>query len=161
MFTCMTLTLSDALGATPASSIDESKFARCAMRDGLTPVLEKAIDADLILIRSPIYFGDVSGETRSFIERFFFPNMTYNKERIHTYPKRHKIEWVFTMNASGEFYKDFSDGLNSMTSYVIGESEYLMPCQTQQLEDYSKYAATMVDAEAVKKHRIEQFPKDC
>ena len=149
------------IGCHSCKLLDESKFARCAMRDDLTFVLEKAVDADVILIGSPIYFGDVTGETRSFIERFYFPGMTYNKERFPTYPKRHKIGWVFTMNAQGEFYKDFFDGLVGMTSHVIGESEYVMACGTQQFEDYSKYAATMFDAEAVKKRHIEQFPKDC
>ncbi|NLF24742.1 MAG: flavodoxin family protein [Deltaproteobacteria bacterium] len=149
------------IGCHSCKLLDENKFARCAMRDGLTPILEKAIAADLILIGSPIYFGDVTGETRSFIERFVFPGMTYNKERIPTYPKRHKVGWVFTMNAACGYYKDFFSGLIGMMNYVIGESEYVTACQTQQFEDYSKYAATMFDVEAVKKRHIEQFPKDC
>lgn len=149
------------IGCHSCKLLDESKFARCSMRDDLTSVLVKAIDVDLILIGSPIYFSDVTGETRSFIERFFFPAMTYNKERASTYPKRHKIGWVFTMNAPGELYKDFFAGLVGMTSHIIGEAEYVMACGTQQFEDYSKYAATMFDAEAVKKHHLEQFPKDC
>lgn len=149
------------IGCHSCKLLDERKFARCAMRDDLTPVLEKAIAADLILIGSPIYFGDVTGQTRSFIERFLFPGMTYNKERLPTYPKPHKVGWVFTMNAPCELYKDFFAGLISMMNYVIGESEYVTACQTQQFEDYSKYAATYFDVEAVKKRHIEQFPRDC
>jgi multimeric flavodoxin WrbA len=141
--------------------LDESKFARCAIHDGLAPVLEKAIDADVLLIGSPIYFSDITGETRSFLERYFFPGMTYNKDRTQTYPKRTKVGWVFTMNAPGEFYNDFFGGLVGMTERIIGTSEYVMAYQTQQFEDYSKYAATMFDVDMVKKRHIEQFPKDC
>ncbi|MDR1062250.1 MAG: flavodoxin family protein [Clostridiales bacterium] len=141
--------------------LDERRFARCAMRDGLTPVLEKAVAADVILIGSPIYFSDVTGETRSFLERFFFPGITYNKEREPTYPKRPKVGWVFTMNAPGETYRGYFDGLAAMTGRIIGETEYVMACQTQQFEDYSEYAATMFDEAAVKRRHIEQFPKDC
>jgi hypothetical protein len=64
------------------------------------------------------------------------------------------------MNAPGEYYKDFFSGLVGMTSRIIGESDYVMAYQTQQFEDYSKYAATMFDVDMVKRRHIEQFPKD-
>jgi multimeric flavodoxin WrbA len=149
------------IGCHSCKLLDGSSFARCAVRDDLTPVLEKAIAADVILIGSPIYFSDVTGQTRSFVERFFFPGMTYNKDRVPTYPKRPSIGWVFTMNAPGEFYRDMFDGIVKTTSHLIGESEYVMAYHTQQFEDYSKYAATMFDVDMVKKRHIEQFPKDC
>ena len=141
--------------------LDESKFARCAVRDDLTPVLEKAIDADVLLIGSPIYFSDVTGETRSFLERYLFPGMTYNRDRVPTYPKRTKVGWVFSMNAPGDFYKEYFGSLVSLTNRIIGDSEYVMAYQTKQFEDYSKYAATMFDVEMVNKRHLEQFPKDC
>ncbi|MCL2472359.1 MAG: flavodoxin family protein [Treponema sp.] len=142
--------------------LDKSKFASCARRDGLTPVLQKAIDADVLLIGSPIYFSSVTGETRSFLERYLFPGMTYNKDRVPTYPKRVKAGWIFTMNAPGEAYKDYCDKLSGLTTRIVGaESEYVMAYQTQQMDDYSKYAATMFDVEMIKKRHIEQFPKDC
>ncbi|MDR1604662.1 MAG: flavodoxin family protein [Gracilibacteraceae bacterium] len=149
------------VGCHSCKLLEEKKFARCAVRDGLTPVLAKAIDADVLLIGSPIYFSDITGETRSFLERYFFPGLTYNKDRVPVYPKRPKVGWVFTMNAPGEFYKDFFAGLVSMTSRMIGEAEYAIAYQTQQFEDYSKYAATAFDAEMVKRRHIEQFPRDC
>jgi hypothetical protein len=65
------------------------------------------------------------------------------------------------MNAPGEFYKDFFAGIIAMTNRIIGESEYVMAYHTQQFEDYSKYAATMFDVDAIKKRHAEQFPKDC
>jgi multimeric flavodoxin WrbA len=123
--------------------------------------LEKAIAADVLLIGSPIYFSDITGETRSFLERYLFPGITYNKERDLTYPKRPKVGRVFTMNAPGEYYSDFFDGLVKMTNRIIGDSEYVMAYQTQQFEDYSQYAATMFDVEMIKKRHVEQFPNDC
>jgi len=141
--------------------LEESKFARCAMRDDLSPVLEKAIDADIVLIGSPIYYSDITGETRSFLERYLFPGMTYNKDRVPTYPKRTKVGWVFTMNAPGEFYKDYFDKMVALTTRIIGDSEHVIAYHTKQFEDYAKYAATMFDVEMVTKRHIEQFPKDC
>lgn len=65
------------------------------------------------------------------------------------------------MNAPGDFYKDFFGGLVDMADRIIGESEYVMAYQTQQFEDYSKYAATMFDVDMVKRRHVEQFPEDC
>jgi len=140
--------------------LDESKLGRCAQKDDLTPVLEKAIDADVLLIGSPIYYSDVTGETRSFLERYLFAGMTYNKDRVPLYPKRTKVGWIFTMNAPGEFYKDYFAELVALTTRFIGESEYVMAYQTQQFEDYSRYAATVFDEAKVKQRHAEQFPKD-
>ena len=150
------------IGCHSCKLLDESKFARCIVKDDLTEVLKKAIDADVILIGSPIYFGNITGETRSFLERYYFPGMTYNKNRVPTYPKRTKIGWVFTMNAPGEYFKDVFDGFVRLASRITGgSSEYVMAYHTQQFEDYSKYAADAFDVEMIKKRRAEQFPKDC
>ena len=65
------------------------------------------------------------------------------------------------MNALGEVYKEYFDKLVGLTSRFIGESKYVIAYQTQQFEDYSKYAASMFDVNMVKKRHIEQFPKDC
>ena len=48
-------------------------YGKCAVRDGLTPLLRKVTQADVIILGSPIYFGTVTGEMRSFLERLFFP----------------------------------------------------------------------------------------
>ncbi|MCL2880418.1 MAG: flavodoxin family protein [Treponema sp.] len=141
--------------------LDKGKLGKCAQQDELSPVLTKAIDADVLLLGSPIYYSSITGEMRSFLERYLFPGMTYNKDRVPVYPKRTKVGWVFTMNAPGEVYKDYFDKLSGLTARFSGESEYVMAYQTQQMEDYSKYAATMFDVPMIKKRHIEQFPKDC
>ncbi|MCL2826797.1 MAG: flavodoxin family protein [Eggerthellaceae bacterium] len=140
---------------------DKGMQGHCSVHDGLSPVLEKAIDADVLLIGSPVYYSDITGATRSFIERYLFPSMTYDKGREPLYPKQTKVGWVFTMNAPGEVYQDFFARLAGMTGRFIGASEYVMAYQTQQFDDYTKYAASMFDEQAVKQRHIEQFPKDC
>ncbi|MCL1830770.1 MAG: flavodoxin family protein [Oscillospiraceae bacterium] len=141
--------------------LDEAMFARCAQVDELSPVLEKAIGADLIFIGSPIYFGDITGQTRAFLERYLFPGITYNKNRVPVYPKRTKVGWVFTMNAPGDTYTDLFNQIVSMTDRIIGESKHVIAYHTKQFEDYSKYAATMFDVDMITKRNEEQFPKDC
>lgn len=136
-------------------------FGRCAMRDELTPVLEQAIDADALLLASPIYFNDVTGQLRSFLERLWFPAITYEKERKPLYPKRINVGLIFTTNAPAGFYTDFYDNFKQTMSWIIGDAEYVDASETWQFDDYSKYAASMFDVKARKKRRDEVFPEDC
>ncbi|HQL87992.1 MAG TPA: flavodoxin family protein, partial [Lentisphaeria bacterium] len=55
-----------------------TKLGRCVLKDELTPVLERAHEADVIVLASPIYFSEVTGEMRSFVERFLFQYLNYN-----------------------------------------------------------------------------------
>jgi multimeric flavodoxin WrbA len=57
---------------------DGKSYGKCAVKDDLTPFLEKVDDADALILGSPIYFGNVTGEMRSFIERLAFPYLVYD-----------------------------------------------------------------------------------
>lgn len=82
----------------------------CAIRDGLRPLLEKAREADVIVVGSPVYFSYPTGETRSFLERLIFPNFTYdydeqgNRRRpIH----EKQTAMIFTMNIPENAMEDW------------------------------------------------------
>ena len=47
------------------------------MKDDLAPLLETAAACDRLIFGSPIYFGSVTGEMRSFMERLLFPYLAY------------------------------------------------------------------------------------
>ena len=59
----------------------------CKFKDALTPVLEEIAEADGLALGSPIYFGDVTGQMRTFLERLAFPWLSYNDYSM-TAPKR-------------------------------------------------------------------------
>ena len=44
----------------------------------MQPVLEKAINADVLVIGSPVYDSFPTGMARAFIERLVFPAVNYN-----------------------------------------------------------------------------------
>src|SRR5512135_1706770 len=56
---------------------DGKSYGKCAVKDALTPILESAGSADVLLFGSPIYFGTATGEIRSFMERLLFPYSLY------------------------------------------------------------------------------------
>jgi multimeric flavodoxin WrbA len=148
-------------GCVKCKLLGGKSFGHCAQRDDLTPVLEESIGSDVLLLASPIYFNDVTGTLRSFLERFWFPAITYTKERKLLYPKRIKVGMIFTTNAPSSFYTEFYNGMVQTSSRIIGDTEYVTAVETWQFEDYSKYAADMFDVEARKKRHEEVFPQEC
>ena len=47
------------------------------MNDDLKPVLQAIDSADAVILGSPIYFGDITAESRAFFERFMFQVLNY------------------------------------------------------------------------------------
>ena len=140
----------------------------CAVNDDLRPILKKAVEADIVVIGTPIYFSDITGMTRSFIERFIFPNFSYDLDadgkRI---PPRlsKKTAMIFTMNVPEQILDQIGYNVLLGKSVQIlqqnfGYCEGLFVCDTYQFNDYSQYAAGMFDEPAKRRHRDEHFPID-
>ncbi|AKB78844.1 iron-sulfur flavoprotein [Methanosarcina horonobensis HB-1 = JCM 15518] len=141
-------------------------YGKCAVKDGLTPVLEKLEDADAVILGSPIYFGNVTGEMRSFMERFFFQYLVYSTDPQSLYPKNIPVGFIYTMNVTEDLFEIF--GINKLVELnervaarLFGCSESLYSTDTYQFDDYSKYVADRFDPEEKAKRRKEVFPKDC
>ena len=73
----------------------------CRFKDALTPILEEIARADGLVLGSPIYFGEVTGLMRAFLERLAFPWLSYNDYSL-TAPKRMPVVLVETMNGIPE-----------------------------------------------------------
>ena len=136
------------------------------MKDDLTPVFKKVEEADAIILGSPIYFGTVSGEMRSFMERLLFPYLIYTDPPQSLFPRKIDTGFLYTMNVTEEQMKEFGFGqhldLNEIVLRMIfGSSESLHCFDTYQFKDYSKVVANRFDPKKKAKRRQEVFPKDC
>jgi multimeric flavodoxin WrbA len=49
----------------------KNKQDTCILNDGLTEVLAAVQDADVVLIASPVYYGDISSQLKGFMDRTF------------------------------------------------------------------------------------------
>jgi multimeric flavodoxin WrbA len=140
-------------------------YGKCAMKDSLTPVLKKIAEADALILGSPIYFGIVTGEMRSFMERLLFPNLTYTRPPQSLAPRQIPTAFVYTMNVSEQMMKE-SYGPHiaanaGVLKMMFGKSESLFCNETLQFEDYDKVVFRYFDPEERKKRRREVFPQDC
>lgn len=146
--------------------INGKSYGKCAMSDELTSVLEKLRDADAVILGSPIYLSNCTGEMRSFMERYMFPFMVYSADRKSLYPKNIPIGYIYTMNIKEEHCEVSGISklieLNEMLASIIcGYSESLCSTDTYQFDDYSKYVADSYYGEEKAKRRKEVFPQDC
>ncbi|HBT96842.1 MAG TPA: flavodoxin [Desulfobulbaceae bacterium] len=143
-------------------------YGRCAAKDGLSPLLTTiATDADALVIGSPIYFGMVSGETQSFIERLLFPHLVYSDPPSSLFPRQIPTASVFTMNVNEELAQEMGYPANftrqqEFLQRIFGGPSHVFACyDTCQMADYSKITMEMMDPAKKAARHHEVFPEEC
>lgn len=144
-----------------------TSYGKCAVRDELQPILEKALAADVLLIGSPIYFSDMTGMLRCFLERLYFPNFVYDPDYSSIAPKKIRTAFFYTMNIPADMmtewrYPERLALMHDFAGKLFGHKPLVQYVNnTLQFSDYSKYMCTVFDAAAKKRYREEHFPEDC
>jgi len=141
-------------------------YGHCAVKDDLKPIFKKVEKADAILIGSPIYYGAITGETRCFLERLAFQYSVYDPPRSTLFLKKIRTGFIYTAGAPEAMVREMGYERNARLTEmamerIFGSCEALWVTDTYQFSDYAKYMSTLFDPEAKKRHRDEQFPKDC
>ena len=143
----------------------EPRPNRCVLRDDLTEVLAKVHEADAVVMASPVYFSEVTGEMRCFIERLLFQYLNYDDPAKPLSPAK-KTAMIYTMNAPEAMfaqigYDTLFQRYESWMKLYFGSCETLLCTETMQVKDYRCYHLGMFDGDARKKRREEVFPQDC
>jgi multimeric flavodoxin WrbA len=140
-------------------------YGKCALKDDLTPVLEKISKADAIILGSPIYLHSVTGAMKSFLERLIFQYLVYDQEHSCLFQRKIPVGFIYTMNVTSEQFKaGYEDELKSVQTYIsktFGSFEALIVNDTYQFDDYSKYVAPLFDEKKKREVKEKQFPQDC
>lgn len=145
---------------------DGKSYGQCAYRDQLSPVLRQIEQADAIIMGSPIYLCDVSGQMHAFLERLLFPYITYTPGYRSLFGRKIRTGFLYTMNVTAERMEErgFEPTLKTIEMYLkgaFGHCESLYTYDTYQFNDYSRYVVTVFDECHKAQVRTEQFPKDC
>ena len=132
----------------------------CKFKDALTPILEEIAQADGLVLGSPIYFGDVTGQMRAFLERLAFPWLSYNDYSM-TAPKKMPVVLVETMNGTPE--RNNSQGYGSMEYCItaaLGQPERVIAYNTYQVKDYSRFELAGFSEEKKRQYRDAHWEQD-
>ena len=132
----------------------------CKFKDALTPILEEIAQADGLVLGSPIYFGQITGQMQAFLERLAFPWLSYNDYSM-TAPKKMPVVLMETMNGLPE--KNNSQGYGPMEyciTQALGEPEKLIAYNTYQVKNYDNYELRGFSEPDKRKYREEHWEED-
>src|SRR5574344_692137 len=138
----------------------------CAVHDDLQPVLLKLHEANVVIIGTPIYYDEMTGETASLIHRMLFPTVLYDVDQANDRlsPFRKKCGLIVTSQVPKSvldrgYNYPFETAAEAITNY-FGDCETLYAADTYQFDDYHKYHANVFNLEHKIKQRDVQFPID-
>lgn len=143
--------------------IGGKSFGRCVLKDDAAPILENILSADVVLLGTPIYFGDMTAGLRALLERLWFPSLNYDRERTVNYPRDVVCGLLLTMNATADIYQQMYH--EDMQKHVerlnrlVGPTDIFVVEDTLQFDDYSQYLSTMFDAQHKQKQHEEHYPQ--
>ena len=148
-----------------ACKIKGGRKGICSFKDDLQPIIEKVMEADVLVCGSPVYCGYPSANLRAFMERLIFPAVNYSDFMHPLINKPKHSATIFTMNCPDvQMYKsnayDILMDVNARQLGMFGPTEILYSFDTYQFNDYSRYDAVMIPAEHKKQMHETQFPKD-
>ena len=92
------LKYADCVSCFESKLIGGKNYSRWRGGDGLTPTLQAAHEADVVIFGSPLYFFYETGMMRSFIERFMFQYHMYADKKAPLSPGKNSTALVCTMN---------------------------------------------------------------
>jgi len=103
-----------------------ASYGKCAVKDDIAPLLsEIGEDTDALVFGSPIYFGDITGELRSFLERLLFQWYVYDKDFSTLAPKEIPTAFIYTMNV-----KDVDTSIRSLWMKSMNLKKYIRNTDT-------------------------------
>ncbi len=140
-------------------------YGRCVVKDGLAPLLEKAHEADILVLGSPFYFSTETAFMRACMERLFFQYYLYTAKKPPLSPRKKATALLYTMNIRAEdiplYGKQASIDITSgVMEKLFAPCEVFLCCDTRQFDDYSRYEVDVWDVPAKLKRHDEVFPKD-
>jgi multimeric flavodoxin WrbA len=139
----------------------------CRFEDALTPILEKAQEADVLLIGTPVYFFTESAGTRAFIERLLYPWSAFHADGYGTRRPKPMVAGLFYTLAGTEEsvqahgHSHFKDSTDQFFSLHFLHHEVLPVYETLHTNTYDKLELDIFVPEARRKARAGRFMKDC
>ncbi|MGC8495298.1 MAG: flavodoxin family protein [Syntrophobacteraceae bacterium] len=110
----------------------KTKLEKCALKDDLAEVLEAVQESDVLVMASPVYFGEISSQMKGAIDRFYSflkPDYLTNPNPVRLSPGK-KLVFVLTQgNPDNELFGDiFSRYDYFLKWYGFTESHLIRAC---------------------------------
>ena len=144
-----------------ACKLKNGKHPGCAWKDDLSPLIDRILAADALIIGTPIYYGEPTAQFRALMERLIFCTMPYQQG---SYFGGHvNVGFIYTMNAPQGYYdttlRPYLTNIEGLFKMGLhGDVRSYASCDTLQVKDYSRYDMGYFSEESKRNHRDRQFP---
>ncbi|MBQ3060616.1 MAG: flavodoxin family protein [Desulfovibrio sp.] len=140
-------------------------YGRCVLQDELRPVLDKAHEADVLVLGSPFYFSTESAFMRAFEERLWFQYHLYSNIKPSMSPRKKATALIYTMNVRQEEMPAYGKDrivatAKRLMEHMFAPCEVLLSCDTLQFDDYSRYDTDRWDAKAKQERHNTVFQQE-
>ncbi len=148
-----------------ACKIKGGRKGVCSYKDDLQPILERAVQSDVLVCGSPNYCSYPTAMLRAFLERLVFPAVNYSDYSKPVILKPKRSATIYTMNCPNEdIYRQLNYPILMDTSAkqlgMFGPTEILCSYDTYQFNNYDRYDAASFNEPHKAEVRDTQFPKD-
>ncbi len=85
----------------------KSTTDKCVLKDDLTDFLDNCYDTDVLVVSSPVYFGEISGQLKTAFDRFYSfakPDYLTNPSPCRL-PRGKKLVYIQTQGADKDQYR--------------------------------------------------------
>jgi multimeric flavodoxin WrbA len=119
---------------------------RCVVKDDLSPVLEEIYSTDVLVLSTPVYLGDVSGQLKCCLDRMFsFATPDLSASRL---PKGKKLVFIQTQGADESAHGEVAERyLTIFNRLSIGDTYLIRACNVGGEGDVEKQPQVLARAE--------------
>ncbi|MBU1053189.1 MAG: flavodoxin family protein [Proteobacteria bacterium] len=117
----------------------KTKLDKCVLKDDLAEVLDEVQNCDILVIATPIYYGEVSSQVKAFIDRtfsYFVPDFGSNPYRSRLKPGK-KMVFIQTQGHPEE--KRFEDVFERYAFFFdwhgFGDNQVIRACEVMNVGD--------------------------
>ena len=131
----------------------KKKSEVCILKDDLTEVLEAVREADVIVLASPVYYGDVTGQLKLFIDRtyaFLTPDFHTNPQRSRLSPGKTMVFIQTQGFADATVFSDVYPRYKNMMAFIgIDKTHLLRGCGLSKRDDVCNCEDVLKQADAL------------
>lgn len=131
----------------------KGKSEICILKDDLTQVLEDVSKADVIIMATPVYWGDITAQLKGFIDRSYsYLNPNFMEDEVkHRLPAGKKFVFIQTQGAPDEMYEEVFSRYNYFFEFLnyFEETHYLRACNQSPDIPVSTQPELIKEAEAI------------
>ena len=107
----------------------KTKAETCVVEDDLTEVLQAVREADVLVMASPVYFGQVSSQLKGFIDRtfsFLVPDFITNPQRSRLAPGKQAVTILCQGQPDEALFADIFPKMKFFLKWYGYEPNYLI-----------------------------------